>query len=105
MNWIEATTKPDAGLKGCVLVKCIAEIKDNDTGEVREYETDEMLEPEDKYLCVSHWESGNYSCDCNRRIFFLKANNEEVEKINCGEGGFSVNLKNKKDGIVYYREF
>ena len=43
-----------------------------------------------------------------RRLFFKRANNEETKNdwnVKCSAGKFSVNLKNKKDGIVYYREF
>jgi hypothetical protein len=41
-------------------------------------------------------------------LFFKRVKNEETEKdwdIKCSDGKFSVNLKNKKDGKVYYREY
>ena len=35
------------------------------------------------------WEEGNYSCDCNREIFFQRAKGKEVDDACCGEGRFS----------------
>ena len=91
-------------------VKCIAEIRKNDTGEIVEYETDEILEKGDEHPSVFNWEENNYSCDCNRSLFFKEAKNikvsdEEFDSLECSNGKYSVNLKNKKDGKFYYREF
>lgn len=107
MNWIEVKTK-STKIKNSIWVKCIAEIKNNATGEIREYETDEILERGDEYPSVFNWEENNYSCDCNRLLFFKQAKNEVTEEdwnVECSDGKFSVNLKNKKDGNIYYREF
>lgn len=91
-----------------IWVECIAEIRDNETGEVREYETNEIIDIDSKYPSVFNWEENNYACDCNRRLFFKRVKNEETEEdwdIACSDGKYSVNLKNKKNGEVYYREF
>jgi hypothetical protein len=107
MDWIVATNYADA-TEEYTWVKCIAEIRNNDTGEVREYETNELLYADDKHPSIFNWEENNYSCDCNRRLFFKIVNHEETEddwNSACSDGKFSVNLKNKKDGKVYYREF
>lgn len=89
-----------------VFVKIIAQIKNNETQEIREYETDElMLEGEDTPHTFI-WEDGNYSCDCNRTLFFLRAKDEEEpEDPPCSEGKYSVRLLNAKDRQPYYSEF
>ena len=107
MDWIEVK-KEMHSFKNCIWVECIAEIKNNETGEIQEYETEEILEIGDEHPSVFNWEENNYSCDCNRRLFFYRAKNEEKDEywnVGCTDGKFSVNLKNKNDGRVYYREY
>ena len=107
MDWIEVK-KETHQIKNCVWVECIAEIRKNDTGEIREYETHEILEIGDEHPSVFNWEENNYSCDCNRLLFFNRVKGEEKDEdwdVECTDGNFSVNLKNKKDGKVYYREY
>ena len=107
MNWIEVK-KDNYQMKDSIWVKCVAEIRDNATGEIREYETHEILEIGKEHPFFFNWAENNYSCDCNRRLFFKRAKNEETEddwNAECSNGKFSVNLKNKKDGKVYYREY
>ena len=104
-NWIlsDETTTQDG-----VIVKCVAEIRDNETGKVRDYETDEIIFNGCEYPYIFNWEENNFSCDCNRRIFFKRVMGEnEDSDFNqpCGSGKFSVNLKNKKDNKIYYCEF
>ena len=108
-KWIEHKSDRNK-IRGGTLVKCIAEIRDNKTGEIREYDTVEVLNDGQDYPSVFNWEENNFSCDCNRYLFFKYAGGEEAEVSDeeitvCSEGGYSVNLKNKKDGKVYYREF
>ncbi len=112
-NWIKADTKhPPEHLKDCCYVKCIAEIKKVSTGEVVEYETDERLDFGEQEPCVFNWEENNYSCDCNRNLFFKRAKGEEItdEDWNAPcpraeENEYLVNLKNKLDSKIYYQEF
>lgn len=106
MNWIKSEEKTT--VFNCICVECIAEIKNNTTGEVREHKTIELLEEGHVHPNTFNWSENNYSCDCNRLLFFERANNEEEtgdDLIECTDGKFSVNLKNCKDGKVYYREF
>lgn len=108
MDWIEVKKDKIHQKDGCIWVKCVAEIKDNKTGEIRAYETDEILEIGDKYPSPFSWEENNYSCDCNRHMFFKRAKGETIEEdweVECTWGKFSVNLKNKKNGEIYYREY
>ena len=107
MDWIEVKKETHQN-DNCIWAECIAEIKNNETSEIREYETHEILEIGGEHPSVFNWEENNFSCDCNRRLFFKRANNEETEddcNAECSDGKFSVNLKNKKDGKVYYREY
>ena len=112
MDWIEVK-KETHQIKNSIWVECIAEIRKNDTGEIREYETHEILTIGDEHPSVFNWEESNYSCDCNRLLFFNRARDEEKDEdwdvectdVECTDGKFSVNLKNKKDGKVYYREY
>lgn len=107
MDWIEVK-KDSYQMKYSIWVKCIAEIRNNATGEIREFETDEILTNGNKSPDIFNWEENNFACDCNRLLFFKRAGNEESEEdwsVKCSDGKYSVNLKNKKDGKVYYREY
>lgn len=107
MEWIEVK-KERYKMDNSKWVACIAEIRNNETGEIREFETHEILETGEEYPSVFNWAENNFSCDCNRRLFFKRANNEETEEdwnVGCTDGKFSVNLKNKSCGTVYYREY
>lgn len=107
MNWIEVENIA-CTVNNHIFVECIAVILNNETGEIREYETEELLELGSKHPKVFNWEENNYSCDYNRHIFFKRVYDEVTEDdwvIECTEHRYSVNLKNKKDGKVYYREF
>lgn len=109
MEWIETENK-DHVIEDGKWVKCIVEIRNNSTSEVREYETDSILKNGEKHPSTFIWEDDNYACDCNRELFFRYANDEEVsdeefDNLECSEKRYSVNLKNKKDGKTYYCEF
>lgn len=107
MDWIQ--TKKDKYPNGnFIWVECIAQIRNNATGEIREYETQEMLEEGDEHPSTFNWEENNFSCDCNRLLFFKRAKGEVADgdwDVECTDGKFSVNLMNKKDRKVYYREY
>lgn len=46
------------------------------------------------------WFEGNYSCDCNRALFFARAGGEDDPEIGCGEGAYSVRLVNADTGAT-----
>ena len=83
-------------------------IRKNETGEIREYHTDEYLHNGEwsDYM----WCTGNYSCDCNRELFFEEAdtnNNSEIdiEGIKCSEGRYTIlEIKRDSDSEIIYRE-
>lgn len=106
-NWqtVEIKTHP---LKNARWVRCVAHIRKNATGEVRRYETDEILEDGEMRPSVFNWEENNYSCDCNRALFFGYAAGlkyEDMPERECTHGQFSVNMENPVTGKIYYREF
>lgn len=88
-------------------VECYAKIRNNLTGEIRICNTKEhFFHKEDEFPSVFNWEENNYSCDCNRYIFWLRANNEyNDQETKCSDGKFSVNLYNSKNNECYYKEF
>ncbi|MCP4585336.1 hypothetical protein [Pseudoalteromonas sp.] len=75
-------------------------ITKNSTGETRLCEYDfewEGLDNGADYI----WTDGNYSCDCNRAIFFAEANDEDIEHANdlpCGETRYSIPYIELMDG-------
>jgi hypothetical protein len=86
----------------------IASIRDNATGEIREYETEEFIGTRDKEPITYNWEEGNYSCDCNRKLFFERAKDKEAKfdmNSGCTDGKYSVSLRVKEGGLIYYKEF
>lgn len=97
---------PTHPIKGGRWVSCVAEIRCNSTGEVREHETHEIIMDGDEDPGDYIWSDGNYSCDCNRRLFFARAagHDEDCDK-DCSDGRYSVRVRNKKSGRVWYSEF
>lgn len=52
------------------------------------------------------WSDGNFGCDCNRRIFFNRTGGKDKGVDGeCSEGLYSVRVRNKKSGRVFYSEF
>jgi hypothetical protein len=92
-------------LTGARWVKCVAKIRKNVTGEVRCYETHEILHDGEPHPSVFNWQENNYGCDCNRELFFERACGKEIESPECSQGRYSVNLLNPVTGVIYYREF
>ena len=89
-------------------VRVIAHIRDNATGEVRKYNTDEILMNDEVRPSDFNWSQNNYSCNCNRALFFgyaIGLTYDETGDRPCGDGAYSVNLENPVTGEVYYREF
>ena len=98
---VEAPNLP----KNVMWVRCIAHIRKNATGEIRHYESNEVLYENEEHPPTFNWEENNFSCDCNREIFFERSVGNEIEPEKCYNGRFSVNLENPITGNIYYREF
>lgn len=89
-------------------VVVVEHIKHNATGEVRKRKTWMVWWPEDGDQSPGDYmySEGNYSCDCNRHLFFHRANDVEPEDDRpCGDEAYSLNLENPKTGEIFYREF
>lgn len=87
-------------------IKAIVFIRKNDTGEIVSYRDDYA---KDVYGGDYIWAEGNYSCDCNRSLFFGRAKgtldeNDESESV-CGDGGYSVSIVSENANVSLYSEF
>lgn len=79
----------------------LAHITRKESGETRvhKFEDDDPFNP---YI----WQDGNYSCDCNRSLFFARAggasDDESWEQCSeCGDGEFFVRVSTPAGFIVY----
>lgn len=88
-------------------MKIIATLLKVETGEIREYlYYQEMSEETAAYV----WRDGNYSCDCNREIFFERAIGEgTLDDIECSEGRFellklTIDSREIKEALENYGE-
>lgn len=88
-----------------IWVEVVAHILFKETGEVHQFLTDEIWEEEHGEPSNYIWSEGNFSCDCNRHLFFQRAIDAEERAYVCGQDKYSVNLENTRTGQVYYREF
>lgn len=72
-------------------------IRKASTGEVRTY-------PSNDDWCEYHWGMGNYGCDCNRHLFFERADGKESDcDQECGETEYLIDRVVAADGksIIY----
>jgi len=86
-------------------IKTNVYIRKNNTKEIRKIEMN--LYGFDSDTCPETWiwEEGNYSCDCNREIFFERAAGFEVEEVECSHFKYSIKLEDPKTGNIFYNEF
>jgi len=105
-NWLVNSKKKSIYDVRYSSVEIIVQIRDNQTGEMREYRTEDLMEEGESVPNDFIWSEGNYACDCNRLLFFLRANDEEEPKeMVCGDSRFTIRLLNAKDRKPYYNEF
>lgn len=82
---------------GWVEIPAILHIRRNADGVVRT-----MPETFNNYYL---WSDGNYSCDCNRALFFARAVDEaEPDEPPCGETAYCVQLTAADDGRLLYED-
>ena len=81
-------------------MKVTIKIKHIPSGEIRDYhdEFEEITEQTD-YNPIWIWQEGNYSCDCNRHIFFH--NFKDDEDIDCSDGIYKVNIFDSNNKCLY----
>lgn len=97
-NWIYPIRNEGA------MYKAIAHIRNNETGEVVQHETSVCMDDNGDPDCFN-WEENNFSCDCNRGLFFYREKGLDDPDYPCDMNAFSANLSNPVDGKVFYREF
>ena len=85
-------------------VKIKVHIRNNDTKQVRIYEDDGLWDEDTQEVALYIWEEGNFACDCNRQLFWWRANNENEDETPCGDSKFSVNIYST-NGKLVYKEF
>jgi len=74
-------------------------IRDNETQDTATGEF--ATEDSDLYI----WEEGNFSCDCNRQIFFAEWRKEAEQDVACGQSRYSIEARDKGTQEVIYSEF
>lgn len=79
-------------------------IRENATGVVREMLANGLWFTEDPDTADYMWSEGNYACDCNRSLFFARANGEEdPADPRCGDAAYSVRVV-ASDGVELYAD-
>jgi len=68
-------------------------IRKNDIGESRWFDAGDSYDNE-----LWQWTEGNYSCDCNRALFWARAGNEDDIDIDCSDGRFTAVVVVFEDG-------
>lgn len=66
-------------------------IRKNETGEIR-IRKDWLFLDANGLPNLFIWQEGNYSCDCNRALFFARANDEDEDCFDCGESEYSIKI-------------
>lgn len=81
-------------------------IRDRNTDVVRVF-ADDYDWTDGDHTIVYMYRDGNYSCDCNRSIFFARAVGENglEQAVECGEGRFVVEtITDQSKGRVIYED-
>lgn len=75
---------------------CLVHIRKEATGEVR-------VHHEQYDWCNYQWGLGNYSCDCNRHLFFERAAGKEcLGGQGCGESAYTITQVVGSDGQIIF---
>lgn len=85
-------------------INVIATIKENKSGKQVSF-GDEIFIDEDGIPFLFVWTDGNFSCDCNRHMFFKQALGEEEDyNFPCSHGLYSVKISDGETGEIYLDE-
>ena len=78
-------------------------IRENSSNFIQEYDSFLFKDPDTGKALIWIWEEGNYSCDCNRRLFFYQNIGIELadSALECGEGKYSVEISNINGQVIY----
>jgi len=87
-------------------MQVVATITNVATGETREHHDDLPGDPLFAHsTALYQWTDGNYSCDCNRALFFARAaGDESPADPPCGEAAFLVQLRDAETGEILLDE-
>ena len=78
-------------------------IRRNSDGEIRPYH-EPYYSWEDGQDCM--WSDGNYGCDCNRHLFFVRSGGEvNCDDAPCGTTAYSISRVELPDGSNAYIDF
>lgn len=82
------------------MLKRTYRIRENETGNVRNYTRD--LDPKFIDSEIYLWEEGNYGCDCNRALHFAWANgDDDAPDRQCGNSAYSVQILDENDKVIH----
>jgi hypothetical protein len=90
-------------------IRCAVEILDRHTGELVGFEDTSSVWLEDGIAIPYIWEDGNFACDCNRALFWNRAQGIEIEEDPpCGplrgSGRYAVRLTRLDTGEILLDE-
>ena len=87
-------------------IKVKITIRKNATGEIRTFEDNMSVWLDDGIPNCFMWDEGNYSCDCNRFLFFERAGGLEPDwdEGPCGHDAYSVNIESEDFPAYLHQE-
>lgn len=88
--------------------KLRVDIQEIATGREVSFEETGIFDP-NEHAVVYLWEEGNYSCDCNRRLFFYRAIGDAEKERDawdkpCSQDQYRARVCSAKTGRVIYEE-
>jgi hypothetical protein len=72
-------------------------LEDTKTGETQWVDSGYAIGDDGIYF---QWQENNYSCDCNRELFFYRARGKEPENEACGETRFAIKATKPDIGLT-----
>jgi hypothetical protein len=106
MPWIRITKDPPHDRDDWVSIN--VHIRKQSDGVVRVYKTDGLLDDDGEHLSTYIWEEGNFSCDCNRYLFYQRAvdadEDDNAPDGFCGEDKYRIWIVNPATGNIVYDE-
>lgn len=84
---------------------CVVKITDTMTGVTRDATWPEYAWGDEKDGVYDYlWSEGNYSCDCNRGMFFAQAAGEPDPDMICGESRYAVKILSEDGSAILYED-
>lgn len=104
IDWLEAENHPI--YKTHYKIPVSITILDTQTKQTRIYNTTDFIDKETNTWNDYIWSDGNYACDCNRALFWNRAEpNSEQLNDDCGDERFVIlSIIDLRDNSVLYSE-